>query len=60
MHWPRDAATRIAEKQAKESLERYLRSRAIRVSDVWVEAVAEARRHEEAASRLERQLHAMR
>ena len=60
MHWPRDAATRIAERQAKESLERYLKARAVKVSDVWVEAVTEARLRDEAVSRLERQLHAMR
>ena len=56
MHWPRDAATRIAERQARESLERYMKLRSVKLSDVWAEAVTEARRRDEAVSRLDRQL----
>ncbi len=59
MHWPRDAATRRAEREEKDNLERFLRRRAGRVPDAWVETVTEARRHAEAIARLERRLQTM-
>jgi hypothetical protein len=60
MHWPVDAATRIAEREEREVLERYLRRRSLPVSEVWVEVVGEAGRRAEVAIRLERQLERMR
>jgi hypothetical protein len=60
MHWPMDAATRMAEREAREALARYLRARSLPVSEVWVEVVGEAGRRAEVASRLERQLERMR
>ena len=60
MHWPRDARTRIAERQEKENLERYIRLRGEMVSDTWVATVEEATRWADAITRLERQLQAMR
>jgi hypothetical protein len=60
MHWPMDAATRTAEREEREALERYLRARSLSVSGVWVEVVGEAGRRAEVAIRLERQLERMR
>ena len=60
MRWLRDAATRIAERQAKDNLERYLRSRRLETSAAWVEAVTEARRRADVEIRLESRLEAMR
>ena len=59
MRWPRDAATRIAEREAKETLDRYLSWRRLEASSAWIEAVGEARRRAEAEIRLERRLEAM-
>jgi len=60
MHWPRNAATRLAERDEREALDRYLRARSLPVSEVWVEVVGEAGRRAEVAIRLERQLERMR
>jgi hypothetical protein len=60
MHWPLDPATRIAEREEREALERYLRTRSLPVSEVWVEVVGEAGRRAEVAIRLESQLERMR
>ncbi|HYA00171.1 MAG TPA: hypothetical protein VEK76_07440 [Candidatus Binatia bacterium] len=60
MHWPRDAATRIAERQEREAIQRYLSDRIATVSPVWVDAVADARRRADVVGRLERQLQSMR
>jgi hypothetical protein len=59
MHWPVDPATRIAEREERETLERYLSTRRLPISEVWVEAVGEAGRRAEVAIRLERQLERM-
>jgi hypothetical protein len=56
MLWPLDAATRTAQREEREALERYLRSRSLPVPEVWVEVVGEADRRAEVAIRLERQL----
>ena len=56
MHWPFDAATRIAEREERQALERYLKARSGPVPQVWVEVVGEAGRRAEVAIRLERQL----
>jgi hypothetical protein len=56
MRWPRDAATRMAERQEREVLERYLRLRTLTVSEAWVEAVGEASRRADAVLRLDRLL----
>ena len=60
MHWPRDARTRIAEREERENLERYIRLRGAMVSETWEATVEEARRWADATTRLERQLQAMR
>ena len=60
MHWPLDSATRIAEREEREALERYLRTRSLPVPEVWVEVIGEAGRRAEVAIRLERQLERMR
>ncbi|MGA3184736.1 MAG: hypothetical protein ABSE52_09090 [Candidatus Dormibacteria bacterium] len=60
MHWPMDAATRIAEREEREALERYLKARTLPVPEAWVEAVGEAGRRAEVAIRLESQLERMR
>ena len=60
MHWPRDAVTRIAERQERDALHRYLELRKVNPSAVWVEIVGEASRRADAVIRLERQLQRMR
>lgn len=60
MHWPFDAATRIAEREEREALQRYLQARSRRVPEVWMEVVGEAGRRAEVVIRLERQLEGMR
>jgi hypothetical protein len=55
-----DAATRIAEREEREALERYLKARTLPVPEAWVEAVGEAGRRAEVAIRLESQLERMR
>jgi hypothetical protein len=55
-----DAATRIAEREEREALRRYLKARSLPVSEVWVGVVGEAGRRAEVAIRLERQLERMR
>ncbi|MGD1053318.1 MAG: hypothetical protein ABR950_05755 [Candidatus Dormibacteria bacterium] len=56
MHWPLDAATRLAQREERETLERYLRTRSLPVPEVWVDVVGEDGRRAEVAIRLERQL----
>ena len=56
MHWPRDAATRIAERDEKEALRRYLRERSRPLFPLWLEAIDEAGRRADVNRRLEQQL----
>ncbi|MGA8015444.1 MAG: hypothetical protein WCB85_05955 [Candidatus Dormiibacterota bacterium] len=60
MHWPREARTRVAERDEREALDRYMRCRGARVSEKWLATVEEARRWADARTRLERLLQAMR
>jgi hypothetical protein len=59
MHWPLGAATRIAEREEREALERYLKARSRPVPEVWVDVVGEADRRAEVVIRLERRLERM-
>jgi uncharacterized circularly permuted ATP-grasp superfamily protein len=56
MRWPKDAVTRAAEREERETLERYLQQRTHPIDDVWVEAIGEASRRADAVIRLERRL----